>query len=90
VRRDIAVIIDQAVEAQQVMDIVRGHAGEFQTNSTVFDVYQGQGIEEGKKSLAIGMYFQHPERSLNDEEIQKIMDAVITALTDKLGASLRC
>ncbi len=89
VRRDIAVIIDQAIEAQQVMDIVREHAGEYHTNAQVFDVYQGQGIEENKKSLAVALHFQHPERSLNDEEIQELMDRVITALTDKLGASLR-
>ena len=89
VRRDIAVIVDQAVEAQQVVDVVREHAGDLQKNCTVFDVYQGQGIEDSKKSLAVAISFQHTERSLQDEEIQQTMDAIITALADKLSASLR-
>jgi phenylalanyl-tRNA synthetase beta chain len=89
VRRDIAVIVDQSVEAQQVVNLVREHGGENQQSCTVFDVYQGQGIEDGKKSLAVATSFQHPERSLNDEEIQDIMDSIITVLIDKLSASLR-
>ena len=89
VRRDIAVIIDKAVEASRIRSVVRQHAGEWQQECIIFDVYAGQGIEEGKKSLALGITFQHPERSLTDEEIQQAIDAVVAALEKEVSAKLR-
>jgi phenylalanyl-tRNA synthetase beta chain len=89
VRRDIAVIVDQAVQSHEIIDLARQNAGSWLQECIIFDVYSGQGIKEGQKSIAVGMTFQHPERSLNDEEIQIIIDKVVTALRDKVNALLR-
>ena len=89
VRRDIAVTVNEAVLSAQLTAIIRQHASKWLQECTVFDVYSGQGIEPGKKSLAIGMTFQHPERSLQDEEIQHTVEQIVKALEESTGASLR-
>jgi phenylalanyl-tRNA synthetase beta chain len=63
--------------------------GEYLKEVTLFDVYQGQGIEAGRKSLAIGLTWQHPSRTLNDEEINGTIQAVVSALKSGFGATLR-
>ena len=88
-RRDIAVVVDEAVSLQSLQDVIRANAGEQLLNSWVFDVYQGAGVSEGKKSLAIAMTFQHQDRSLNDEEVQKTVDGVVESLEKQLSAVLR-
>lgn len=88
-RRDLALIVDESVAFESIRQITEKHAGEFIKEVTLFDVYQGQGIESGRKSLAVGLTWQHPSRTLNDEEINSAIDAVVSALASKLSATLR-
>ncbi len=88
-RRDLALIVDEQVAFEDLRQSAAENAGEFLQNVTLFDVYQGQGIEVGRKSLALGLTWQHPSRTLNDDEINGAVDSVITALNTKFGASLR-
>lgn len=88
-RRDLAIIVDEAVAFDSVRQVAEKLAGEFIKNVTLFDVYQGQGIEKGRKSLALGLTWQHPSRTLNDEEINNAIDAVVSALASEFSASLR-
>ncbi|PIE25469.1 MAG: phenylalanine--tRNA ligase subunit beta [Neptuniibacter caesariensis] len=88
-RRDIAVIVDEGVAFASVREVAEKQAGEFIKNITLFDVYQGQGVEKGRKNLALGLTWQHPSRTLNDEEINSAIDAVVSALSSEFGASLR-
>ncbi|MCO4759294.1 MAG: phenylalanine--tRNA ligase subunit beta, partial [Oceanospirillaceae bacterium] len=88
-RRDLALIVDEQVAFEDLRQSATENAGEFLQNVTLFDVYQGQGIEVGRKSLALGLTWQHPSRTLNDDEINGAVDSVITALKTKFGASLR-
>lgn len=89
VRRDLSIVLDTTITADAATQLIKAKAGPLLQHCSVFDVYQGQGIEAGKKSIAIGMVFQHAERSLNDEEIQGLIDGIVDALQTKLGASLR-
>ncbi len=89
VRRDIAVLVDQTVPAQAVRDTVFSAAGEALTNLKLFDVYQGKGIDPNRKSLALGLTFQHPSRTLTDKDTTEFVDAIVAALANELGASLR-
>ena len=89
VRRDIAVVVDNAAEANNIMTIVKQNAGDLLQDCFVFDQYAGKGIEDGRKSLAVGMIFQHAERSLGEDDIQGPVDAVVRALEQELNASLR-
>ena len=88
-RRDLAVVTDQTAAFDDIRRVVETEAGEFLKQVTLFDVYQGQGIEPGRKSLALGLTWQHPSRTLNDEEINSAVSAVVSALRERCGATLR-
>ncbi len=89
VRRDLALLLDEQVPAAQVMAVVREAAGAELQDSRLFDVYQGQGLEPGKRSLALSMTWQHLDRTLLDEEIQARVDAVLSLLQARFKVSLR-
>ncbi len=88
-RRDLAVVADQTTAFDDIRQVVEAEAGEFLKQVTLFDVYQGQGIEPGRKSLALGLTWQHPSRTLNEEEINSAVSAVVSALRERCGATLR-
>ncbi|MBH84293.1 MAG: phenylalanine--tRNA ligase subunit beta [Alteromonadaceae bacterium] len=89
VRRDLAIIIRNEVGYAEVQRIARQYAGEQLTGVRLFDVFEGEAIGEGRKSLALSLFWQHPERTLNDEEVQASVNAVVDALKAELGATLR-
>ena len=89
VRRDLAVIVEEKISAQTILENVRQTAGEWLTSVVLFDVYQGTNVEEGHKSIAFGLTLQHPARTLKDDEVNEIVDNVVTSLKDKLNVILR-
>jgi phenylalanyl-tRNA synthetase beta chain len=89
VRRDIAIIVDESVTGDQVMNVIREKGGENLTDLTLFDIYRGKGIEIQRKSLALGLTFRDSSRTLKDEDINKIIDQVIESLSASCGATLR-
>lgn len=89
VGRDLAFVVEESVQWSQVEDIIRQKAGDALTEVTLFDVYRGQGIENGRKSLALGLTWQDATRTLNDEEITSWVDNVVAALVEGLEAQLR-
>jgi phenylalanyl-tRNA synthetase beta chain len=88
-RRDLALIVDEAVAYESIRKIAEENAGEYLKQITLFDVYQGQGIEAGRKSIALGLTWQHPSRTLNEEEISTAVQSVLAALDSGAGATLR-
>lgn len=89
VRRDLALLIDADVPAASLVETAAEVAGETLTDLKIFDVYQGKGIDLNRKSVALGLTFQHSSRTLNDDEINAAMDAVVAKLEEKYNASLR-
>lgn len=89
VRRDIAVVVKRELPVAEVDGCVRESAGENLIELTLFDIYEGKGIEKQGKSLALGLTFQDPCRTLNDDEINKAVDNVVRALERRFGAILR-
>ena len=89
VRRDLALVVDQAVEAASIEAVARRCLGELLAEFRVFDVYAGQGIAAERKSIAIGMTLQHPSRTLADAEANGQVEAVVAAVGAELGAQLR-
>jgi phenylalanyl-tRNA synthetase beta chain len=89
IRRDLAVIVDDQVPVSSARDAVREAAGEWLQEVTLFDVYQGKGIDIGKKSLALGLTWQHPSRTLNDDEVNEVFEAIVTILKQRFAATLR-
>jgi phenylalanyl-tRNA synthetase beta chain len=89
VRRDIAVIVDQNINVDSLQNTISAAAGEQLTELKVFDVYVGKGIDPHRKSVALGLTFQHASRTLTEDEINASMDAVIKSLEETFNASLR-
>ena len=89
VRRDLAFLVDTSVEWQDFVVDIRAAAGKYLTDLWLFDVYQGDRLPEGKKSLAFAMLFQNADATLEDDVIKKAMDDVASRLSDKHGAKLR-
>ncbi|MDL0430328.1 phenylalanine--tRNA ligase subunit beta [Marinobacter sp. TBZ242] len=89
VRRDLAIIIGSDVGFADVERVARKHAGEHLTALRAFDVYEGESLGEGNRSLALSLFWQHPERTLNEEEVHSLFNGVIEALREELGATLR-
>ena len=72
-----------------MLDAARASAGATLAEARIFDVYQGDGVAENEKSLAIGLTFRDQSRTLTDEEINESLSQVIESLGEKLGAKLR-
>ncbi|MBL3557550.1 MULTISPECIES: phenylalanine--tRNA ligase subunit beta [Marinobacter] len=89
VRRDLAIIIGSDVGFADVERVAKKHAGEHLTALRAFDVYEGESLGEGNRSLALSLFWQHPERTLNEEEVHSLFNGVIEALQEELGATLR-
>ncbi|MCO7223773.1 phenylalanine--tRNA ligase subunit beta [Pleionea sp. CnH1-48] len=89
IRRDLAVIVDDEVSASQLIDLIRQTAGNLLKHINIFDVYRGEGVDSGRKSIALGLILQHSERTLKDAEVNKIVDRAIAVLEKELNAVLR-
>src|SRR5690606_26109869 len=89
VSRDIAFVVDQAVPAATILRAARGADKQLITDVTVFDVFAGTHVGEGKKSVAIAVTLQPTERTLTDEDIDKVSAAVVAAVTKSTGGILR-
>ncbi len=89
VRRDLAVIVNQDLAVSKLESTVRGAARELLTNLKVFDVYVGKGIDSERKSVALGLTFQHLSRTLTDDEITSSVNNVVKALEQEYNAELR-
>ncbi|MNZ30757.1 Phenylalanine--tRNA ligase beta subunit [compost metagenome] len=89
VRRDLALLVSREVSAESMLAEIRAQAGEYLTDLRLFDVYQGKGIDPLSKSLAVGLTWQHPSRTLNDEEVNENLQRIIASLGERFQATLR-
>ncbi len=89
VRRDIAVVVDGNVPVGEMLARVQAEKPALVTEFNLFDVYQGQGVEAGKKSLAFKVLVQHTEKTLTDQEIDAVVQDVLEILRNNFKASLR-
>jgi phenylalanyl-tRNA synthetase beta chain len=89
VRQDLAVIVADDVVADDVLSVVRGAGGKLLQTVRVFDVYRGAQVGDGRKSLALALTFQAPDRTLSDEDVAPVRDKVVAALTKQVGGELR-
>jgi len=89
VRRDLAVLLPEDVSYQQVKQCITASASEILEKMIVFDVYQGENLKKGYKSLAIGLIFKNVSSTLKDEEVDSVIETVVYDLDQILGAQLR-
>jgi phenylalanyl-tRNA synthetase beta chain len=89
VHQDIAVAVGEDVEVGALVDTARESAGPLLRDVRVFDVYRGEQVGEGRKSVALHLSFQSPERTLTDEEAAEVRGRIVAALAERFGAELR-
>jgi phenylalanyl-tRNA synthetase beta chain len=89
VRRDLAVVVDKEVTLEVLKKTVHAAATELLENFQLFDVYQGKGIDSGRKSIAFGLTFQDQSRTLQDVDVEAALAPILSALYKQLGATLR-
>jgi phenylalanyl-tRNA synthetase beta chain len=88
-RQDIAVAVAEDVEVGALVDAAREAAGAVLREARVFDVYRGEQVGPGRKSVAIHLAFQSPERTLTDEEAAELRTAIVERLRERFDAELR-
>lgn len=89
VSRDFAFIVDRSVKADDIVRAAKGIDRKIITGVTVFDVYEGKGIDDGKKSIAIAVTIQHREKTMTDQEIDAVGAKIVAEVTKKTAGSLR-
>ena len=89
VRRDLAVIVSEDIPAGDLVAATQAVAGELLRDIMVFDVFTGQGIENGLKSVALGLILQETSRTLTELEIEGLVDSVKSQLSSQYNASIR-
>jgi phenylalanyl-tRNA synthetase beta chain len=89
VKEDLAFAVDEAVPAGELIAAAREAAGPELCDMRVFDVYRGEQVGPGQKSIAFSVTFQSPERTLSDEDAAALRGRIVTALHDRFGAELR-
>lgn len=89
VRRDIALTVDRKVPVAEIVALVQGAAGEALRDVVVFDVYEGAGVGENHRSVALGLTFQHASRTLTDDEVSAWVGSAVSLLKQQVSAALR-
>src|SRR5947199_62907 len=89
VSRDFAFIVDRGVKADDIVRAAQGADRKLVTDVTVFDVYEGRGIDEDRKSIAIAVTIQPREKTLTDQEIEAVAAKIVADVTKKTGGALR-
>lgn len=89
VKRDLALLLDKSVQFAEIEKIARDSERKLLKDISLFDVYEGKNLPAGKKSYAVSFFLQDETKTLNDKQIDAIMQKIRKNLEDKLGASLR-
>jgi phenylalanyl-tRNA synthetase beta chain len=89
VKRDLALVVEKNVTYQQLEKIVLQFGSRHINKISLFDVYEGTNLPEGKKQYALNFVIQHPDKTLTEDEINKIMNKLLSAFEKECGATLR-
>jgi phenylalanyl-tRNA synthetase beta chain len=89
VRRDLALIVNEAISADDIINTIKGCAETMLKDVTIFDIYRGKGIENNCKSVALSLTLQNDTQTLTDSEIDAIFNRILNTLTNKISAKLR-
>lgn len=89
IRRDLAVVLPASVSYAELAEVVREAAGEWLRDLLLFDVYQGEHVEKGHKSIAMGLILQDVSSTLKDQQVEAVQEDVLTAVKQRFNARLR-
>lgn len=86
---DVAVVLDETIDSEKVISVITKAGAPEVVSVRLFDVYRGEQVPEGKKSLAYALELRHPERTLTDADASLVRDRILSALRERTGAELR-
>ncbi len=89
VRRDLALILDNAIGSDKITQLMAQELGDALVETIIFDEYQGDNIESGKRSLAVGFVLQQQNATFEDKEVDKLMSKVVSSLKENLNVEIR-
>lgn len=89
VDRDLALVVDEELEAGKLEEIIRKKGGKLLVRVEIFDVYRGKQLPAGKKSIGFRLIFQSPDRTLTENEVNTLMEKILKAVSEQFGAKLR-
>ncbi|HOJ09633.1 MAG TPA: phenylalanine--tRNA ligase subunit beta [Clostridiales bacterium] len=89
VTRDIAILLEEEIMAGDIEQVIKENGGKIFESIELFDVYKGKQVPEGMKSMAYSITFRADDRTLTDDEVNKGMEKIVSALSDKFNAKLR-
>lgn len=89
INKDLSLVVDKNIEGLEIAKTIKNAAGKYLTNVEIFDVYEGKGIEEGKRSIAFSLTFSSQEKTLTDEEINPAIEKAINLIEKEYKAELR-
>ena len=87
--RDLAILINKEITSEDLQQVIQSSAGKFFKDIKIFDVYQGKGIAEDKKSIALTISWQSMKNTLLDSEIDQAVEKIVNSVKTKLGGELR-
>lgn len=89
IKKDLSIVVDKKISAHEIGMKIKKAAGSLLESQEVFDVYTGKGIDEDKRSISFSLTFGKQDRTLTDEEINEVMNKIITGLEKDIKAELR-
>ena len=89
IRRDLAVVVEDTITSESVTSCIYRAAGDLLQSLLIFDVYQGPGVESGRRSIALGLILQDSSRTLKDDDVDAVINTVTARLNQELNATLR-
>jgi phenylalanyl-tRNA synthetase beta chain len=89
VRRDLAIVVDENVAAQAIVDSIEEVSSDLLQNVQLFDIYTGTGVETGRKSVALGLILQDFSRTLTDQDVETEVEKIVSTLNQQFAATLR-
>ena len=87
--RDLAFLINKEVDAFSVEKAIKSSAGEYYKHLEIFDVYEGKGVDDHKKSIALSITWQSNTKTLLDSDIDKAVEKIVNSVKKELGGELR-
>ncbi len=88
-KRDLAIVVDRGRTHGEILDVIRRHGGAWLADVTLFDVFEGEQVGRGRKSMAYAIDFRSPDRTLSDREVDDALAGIVRALGTELGAVWR-
>ena len=89
VRRDLAILVDEETPVAAILSVIESASSDLVKETQLFDIYQGKGVEEGRKSVAFGLILQEFSRTLTDQDVDSEIDNIVSTLNQQFAATLR-